>query len=143
MTVDLIPHILANGVDIQNEHLLLHRPVLKKKSRLSTARMFVSLYRLLLIHCIYVSVTNPACPAFRALLNTASIRPLKVVGKAITLCSMALPTKLCATLHCQSNVGSSLDLSVLLEVLSGVDMVTMVHVPEGTEVSTQGQHYVK
>ena len=105
--------------------------------------MFVSLYRLLLIHCIYVSVTNPACPAFRALLNTASIRPLKVVGKAITLCSMALPTKLCATLHCQSNVGSSLDLSVLLEVLSGVDMVTMVHVPEGTEVSTQGQHYVK
>ena len=45
------------------------------------------------------------------------------------LCSMALPTKLCAALHGQSNVGSmcnckpcsSLDLSVLVEIISGVD----------------------
>ena len=45
------------------------------------------------------------------------------------LCSMALPSKSCAALHCQSNVGSmcdckpfrSLDLSVLVEILSGVD----------------------
>ena len=45
------------------------------------------------------------------------------------LCSMALPSKLCAALHGQSNVDSmchckscrSLDLSVLLEILSGVD----------------------
>ena len=45
------------------------------------------------------------------------------------LCSMALPSKLCAALHGQSNVGSmcdckicrSLDLSVLVEKLSGVD----------------------
>ena len=45
------------------------------------------------------------------------------------LCSMALPPKLCAALHGQSNVGSkcdckpcrSLDLSVLVEILSGVD----------------------
>ena len=45
------------------------------------------------------------------------------------LCSMALPTKLCAALHGQSNVGSmcdckpckSLDLSVLVENLSRVD----------------------
>ena len=45
------------------------------------------------------------------------------------LCSIALPSKLCAALHGQSNVGSmcdskpcgSLDLSVLVEILSGVD----------------------
>ena len=45
------------------------------------------------------------------------------------LCSMALPSKLCAALHDQSNVVSmcdcnpcrSLDLSVLVEILSGVD----------------------
>ena len=45
------------------------------------------------------------------------------------LCSMALPSKLCAALHGQSNAGSmcdckpcrSLDLSVLVETLSGVD----------------------
>ena len=45
------------------------------------------------------------------------------------LCSMALPIKLCAALHGQSDVGSmcdckpcrSLDLSVLMEILSGVD----------------------
>ena len=44
------------------------------------------------------------------------------------LCSMALPSKLCAALHGQSNVCSmcdcnpcrSLDLSVLVEILSGV-----------------------
>ena len=44
------------------------------------------------------------------------------------LCSMALPSKLCASLHGQSNVGSmcdcklcgSLDLSVLVGILSGV-----------------------
>ena len=125
MTVDLFPHILANGVDILNEHLLLQRPVLKKTSRLSSARMFVRLYRLLLIHCI----DKTTCPAFSAWLNTGSIRPLKVTGKAIMLCSMALPSKLCAALHGQSNVGSmcdckpsiSLDLSVLVEFFSGVD----------------------
>ena len=45
------------------------------------------------------------------------------------LCSMTLLSKLCAALHGQSNVGSmckckpctSLDLSVLVEILSGVD----------------------
>ena len=129
MTVDLFPHILANGVDIQNGHLLLYRPVLKKISRLSSARMFVRLYRLQLIHCIYVSVTKPTCPALSAWLNTGSIRPLKVTGKAIMLCSMALPSKICAALHGQSNVGlmcdckpcRGLDLSVLVEILSGVD----------------------
>ena len=45
------------------------------------------------------------------------------------LCSMALPSKLCAALHGHTNAGSmcdcksyrSLDLSVLVEILSGVD----------------------
>ena len=105
MTINIFPHILAN------------------------ARMFVGLFRLLLIHCIKISVTKPTCPAFSAWLNTGSIRHLKVTGKAIMLCSMALPSKLCKALHGQSNVGSmcdckpcrSLDLSVLLEILSGVD----------------------
>ena len=104
----------------------MHRPVLNKTSRLSSARMFVRLYRLLLLHCIYVSVTKPTCRAFSAWLNTGSIRPLKVTGKAIMLCSMTLPSKLCAALHDQSNVGSmcdckscrSLDLSVLVEIFS-------------------------
>ena len=81
------------------------------------------------IHCIYVSVIKPTCPAFSAWLNTGSFRSLKVTGKAIMLCSIALPSKLCAALHGQSNVGSicdckpcrSLDLSVLVEILSGVD----------------------
>ena len=66
MTVDLFPHILANIVDIQKEHLLLHTPVLNKKPRLPSARMFARLYRLLFIHCIYVLVTKPTCPALSA-----------------------------------------------------------------------------
>ena len=45
------------------------------------------------------------------------------------LCRMALPSTLCTALHGQSNVGSmcdckpcgSLDVSVLVEILSGVD----------------------
>ena len=64
MTVDLFPHIMANVVDNQNEHLYLHAPVLKETSRLSSARIFVRLYRLLLIHSIYVSVTKPTGPTF-------------------------------------------------------------------------------
>ena len=142
MTVDLFPHILANVVDIQKEHLLLHTPVLNKTPKLSSARMFVRLYRLLLIHCIYVSVTKPTCPAFSAWLNTGSIRSFKVTGKAIMLCSMALPSKLCAALHGQSNVGSMCDCKTCRSLDSGQGLtVTMVQVPEGTAVSTQGQHY--
>ena len=86
MTVDLFPHIQANVVDIQKEHLLLHTPVLNKTPRLSSARMFVRLYRLLLIHCIYVSVTKTTCPSFSVWLNTGSVRSLKVIGKP--LCSV-------------------------------------------------------
>ena len=109
MTVDLFPHILANVVDIQKDHLLLHTPLLNKTPRISSARTFVRLYRLLLIHCIYVSVTKPTCPALSAWLNTGAIRSLKVTGKAIMLCSMVLPSKLSAAIHSQSNVGAICD----------------------------------
>ena len=121
MTVDLFPHILANVVNIQKEHLLLHTSLLNKTHRLSSVITFVRLNRRLLIHCIYASVTKLTCPAFSAWLNTGSVGSLKVTGKAVMLCSMAK--------HGQSNVGSmcdckpcgTLDLSVLVEILSGVD----------------------
>ena len=66
------------------------------------------------------------------------------------LCSMALASTLCAALHGQSNVGSmcvckpcgSLDLSVLVEIISGVDY-DQGKVQEGIAVSTQGQHFVQ
>ena len=66
------------------------------------------------------------------------------------VCSIALPSKLCAALHGQSNVGSirdcepcrSLDLTVLVEIDQELT-VTMVQVSEGTALSTQGQHYVQ
>ena len=90
ITVDLFSHILANAVDIQKVHLLLHTPLLNKTPRLSSARMFVRLYRLLLIHCIYVSVTKPTCPAFSAWLNTGAIRSMMVTRKAIMLCSYGI-----------------------------------------------------
>ena len=108
----------------------------QKTLMLSSAWMFVRLYRLLLIHCIHVSVTKPTCPAFSAWLNTGSAWSLKVTGKAVELCSMALSSKFCAALHGQYIVGSmcickkcrSLDLSVLV----GMPVpVTMVQVPEG------------
>ena len=35
IAVDLFPHILAKVVDIQKVHLLMHTPLLNKKSRLS------------------------------------------------------------------------------------------------------------
>ena len=85
-----LPHILANAVDIQKVHILLHTLLLNKTPRLSSARMFVRLYRLLLIHCIYVSVTKPTCPAFIAWLNTGAIRSMNVTGKAIMLCSYGI-----------------------------------------------------
>ena len=104
---------------------MLHTLLLNKTPRLSSARMFVRLCRLLLIHCIYVSVTKPTCHAFSAWLNTGAIRSMNVTGNAIT----ALTSTLCAALHGQSNAGSMCDcmpcgrlyLSVLVEILSGVD----------------------
>ena len=97
-SVDLFPHILANVVDIQKVHLLLHTPLLNKTPRLSSARTFIRLYRLLLIHCIYVTVTKPKYPAFSAWLNTGAIRSMKVTGKAIMLCSYDITVKvMCST----------------------------------------------
>ena len=66
------------------------------------------------------------------------------------LCSMTLPPKLYAALHSQSNEGPmcyckpfrSYDLSVWSEFYKELT-VTMVQVPEDTDVSTQGQHYVQ
>ena len=131
MTEDLFPHILVNVVDIEREYLSLHTPLLNKTPRLSSARMFVILYRLLIIHCIYVSVTKPACPALSAWLNTGSIRSLEVTIKKL-LCSVVwhhYQRYVQHYVHGQSNVGSmcdckpcrSLDLSVLVEILSGDD----------------------
>ena len=99
ITVDLFPHILTNVVDIQKVHLLLHTPLLNKTHRLSSARMFVRLYRLLLIHCIYVSMTKPTCPAFSAWLNTGAIKSMNVTGKAIMLCSYGININImCSTI---------------------------------------------
>ena len=93
ITVDLFPYILAIVVDIQKVHLLLHTPLLNKTPKLSSARTFLKLYRLLVIHCIYVSVTKPTYPAFSAWLNTNAIRSLKVTGKAIMPCSYGITNK--------------------------------------------------
>ena len=90
MTADHFPHILANVVDIEKEHLLLHPPVSSVEQNtqvilcenncktLSTAA-----------YTLYIcKVTKPTCTAFSAWLNTGSIRSLKVTGKAIMLCSL-------------------------------------------------------
>ena len=150
IAVDLFPHILANVVDIQKVYLLLHTPLLKKTPRLSSARMFVRLYRLLLIHCIYVSVTKPSCPAFSAWLYTGAIRSLKATEKLLFSVVTVLPSKLCAALHGQSNVGSMCECKPFGSLTCKFSWkfyqeltVTMVQVPEGTTVSTQGQHYVQ
>ena len=75
--------------------------VLNKTYRLPSARTFVRLYRLLFIHCIYVSVTKPTCLAFSAWLNTGAVRSLKVTGKAIILCRYGITIKvtcMCSTI---------------------------------------------
>ena len=66
------------------------------------------------------------------------------------LCSVALPSELCAALHGQSYVGSVCDCKPcrnwtcqLWWYFYQELTVTMVQVPEGTAVSTQGQHYVQ
>ena len=150
MNADLLPHILANDVDIQKKHLLLYTPVLNKTPRLSSARMFVRLYRLLLKHCIYVSVTKPTCPALSAYLNTGSVRSLKVTGKAIMLCSMAL-----SSTYVQHYMANLMLVQCVIAIHAKVWIcqfwcelyqeltVTMVQVPEGTTVSTQRQYYVQ
>ena len=70
------------------------------------------------------------------------------------LCSMALPSKLGAALHVQTNVSSmcdckpcrSLDSSVLVDIYQELTVIIVqegVQGPEGTTVSTQGQHHVQ
>ena len=129
ITVDLFPHILANAVDIQKVRLLLHTPLLNKTPRLSSVRMFVRLNRLLLIHCIYVSVTNqhalPLVPGWILVPSDPWMWQEKLLCSVVT----ALTSTICAALHDQFNVGSmcdckpcwSLDLSVLVEILPEVD----------------------
>ena len=129
ITVDLFPHFLANAVNIQKVHLLLHTPLLNKTPRLSSARMFVRLYRLLLIHVyMYQWQNQHALPLVPGWILVPS-DPWRWQEKLLCSVVMALTSTLCATLHGQSNVGSmcdwkqcwSLDLSVLVEILSGVD----------------------
>ena len=124
MTVDLFPHILAIVVDIQKVTLVAYTSV-EQNTLVVSCENVCKTYRLLNIHCIYVSVTKPTCPALSTWLNTGSIRSMNVTGKAIILCGMALPSKSCAALHvgsrCDCNACRSLDLSVLVEILSGVD----------------------
>ena len=150
MTVDLFPHILANVVDIQKELFLLHTPVLNKTPMSSSARMSVRLYRPLLIHCIYVSVTKTNMPCVSAWLNTGSIRSLKVTGKL--LCSVIWHYHQSYVQHYMANL-----MLVKCVIAKPAEVwtcqfwwkfyqeltVTMQQVPEGTAVSTQGQHYVQ
>ena len=103
--------------------------VKEKTLRLSSAKMFVRLYRLLLIHCIYVSVTNQlALPLVPGWILVPS-DPWRWQKKLLCSVVTALISTICAALLGQSNVGSmcdckpcwSLDLSGLVEILSGVD----------------------
>ena len=68
------------------------------------------------------------------------------------ICSMTLPSKLCAALHSQNYCW----FNVLLQAMQKFELVslggnsfyqestvTMVQVPEGKAVSTQGQHYIQ
>ena len=129
ITVDLFPHILANAVDIQKVHILLHTPLLNKTPRLSYARMFVRLYRLLLLHCcMYQWQNQHALPLVPGWILVPS-DPWRWQEKLLCSVVTALTSTLCAALHGQSNVGSmcdckpcwSLDFPVLVEILSGVD----------------------
>ena len=56
---------------------------------------------------------------------------------------MALPSKLCAALHGQSNVASMCEEVWTCQFFYQELTVTMVQVPEGMSVSTQGQNYIK
>ena len=122
-----------------------------EKPRSSSARMFVRLYRLQLIHCIYMyQWQNQHALSLVPVWILVPSDPWRWQEKLLCSVVTALTSTLCAALHGQSNVGSmcdckpcwSLDLSVLVEILSGVDS-DHVQVPEGTTVSTQGQHFVQ
>ena len=137
ITVDLFPHILANAVDIQKVHLLLHTPLLNKTPRLSSVRMFVRLYRLLLIFFfvyMYQWQNKHPLPLVPGWIHAPS-DPWMWQEKLLCSVVTALTSTLCAALHGQSNVGSMCDCKPCwsLEILSGVETVTMVQVPEGRQ----------
>ena len=145
----LFSHILTNFVGIQKVHLFLNTPLLNKTPRLLSARTFVRFDRLLLIHCIYVSVTKPTCPAW---LNTVVTISLRLTGKAIMLCSYGITIKI--TCMCSTTWSIKCWFYVWLQAMRKFDLsvwwkfykeltVTMVQVPKGMAVSTQGQHYVQ
>ena len=105
ITVDLSPHILANVVDIQKVHLLLHTPLLNK-----TARTFVEDFLVCCLYIVYMYQWQnqhalPLVPGW------ILVPPDPWRWQEELLCSvvMALQSKLCAALHDQSYVGSMCD----------------------------------
>ena len=79
-------------------------------------------------------------------MNTGAIRSMKVTGKAMMLCSYSININAVAILILvQCVIASHAETWTcqfwwkFYQELS----VTMVQVPEGTAVSTQGQHYVQ
>ena len=120
ITVDLFPHILANAVDIQKVHLLLHTPLLNKTPRLSSARMFIDC-------CLYIVYMyqwqNQHALSLVPGWILAPSDPWRWQEKQLCSVVTAFTSTLCAALHGQSNDCKpcwSLDLSVLVEILSGV-----------------------
>ena len=82
--------------------------IVEQNTQVILCEIIVRLYRLLLIHCIYVSVTKLTCPAFSAWLNTGAIRSMKVTGKDIMLFSCVININVkCSTtwpIECWFNV---------------------------------------
>ena len=109
ITVDLFPHILANWhsegapfvaytIVEQNTQVILFENVCKT---LKTAA-----------YTLYICISDKTnMPCLSAWLNTRAIRSMKVTGKAIMLCSYGI----------NINVMCSTTLSVLVEILSGID----------------------
>ena len=151
MTVDIFPHSLANVVDIQKEHLLIHRSALNKTSRLSSVRMFVRLYRLLLIHCIFVHQWQNQ-HVLSLVLGWILVPSDPWRWQEKLLCSVVW--------HCHQSYVQHYVVNLMLAqcvIESHAEVwtcqfwwrfypeltVTMVQAPEGTTVSTQGRHYVQ
>ena len=151
MTVDLFPHILVKGVDIQNEHLLLHRPVLKKTSRLSSARECLYDFIDCCLYIVYMyqwqnQYPLPLVPSWILVPSDPWRRHEKL------LCSVVWHYHQSYVQEYMANV-----MLVLCLIASHAEVwtcqfwwkfyqeltVTMVQVPEGTVVSTQGQHYIQ
>ena len=150
MTVDIFPHILANVVDIQKDHLLLHTPVLNKISRLSSAIMFQDVIDCCLyIDYMYQWQNQHALPSMPGWILVPS-DPWR--WQEMLLCSVAWHCHQSYVQHYIANltlvqcvIASHAEVwtcqfwwKIYLELT-----VTMAQVPEGTAVSTQGQHRVQ